>query len=102
MQRPAEHTGSYYAWGGTIGVPITRVPIMGGTAPNVFHSQGHSGHGANVTHLAGQLLADAVTGTMERFELLADMKPFMVPGAHACSTPLVAPGVLYYQIRGRL
>ncbi len=91
-----------YAWGGTIGVPITRVPIMGRIAPNVFYSQGYSGHGVNVTHLAGQILADAVAGTMERFDLFADVKPFMVPGAHTFSTPLVALGVLYYQIRDRL
>ncbi len=55
-----------------------------------------------MTHLAGQILADAVAGTMERFDLFADVKPFMVPGAHTFSTPLVALGVLYYQIRDRL
>jgi gamma-glutamylputrescine oxidase len=91
-----------YAWGGTIGVPITRVPIMGRISPNVFYCQGYSGHGVNVTHLAGQILADAVAGTMERFDLFADVKPFVVPGAHTFSTPLVALGVLYYQIRDRL
>ena len=91
-----------YAWGGTIGVPLTRVPIMGRISPNVFYSQGYSGHGVNVTHLAGQILADAVAGTMERFDLFADVKPTMVPGAHLFSKPLVALGVLYYQVRDRL
>ena len=91
-----------YAWGGTIGVPITRVPIMGRISSNVFYSQGYSGHGVNVTHLAGQILADAVTGTMERFDLFAEVKPFIVPGAHTFATPMVALGVLYYKIRDRL
>ena len=32
----------------------------------------------------------------------ADVKPLRVPGAHALRKPLVALGVLYYQIRDRL
>jgi glycine/D-amino acid oxidase-like deaminating enzyme len=91
-----------YAWGGTIGVPLTRVPIMGRISPNVYYSQGYSGHGVNVTHLAGQILADAVAGTMERFDLFADVKPARVPGAYTFSKPMVALGVLYYQVRDRL
>ncbi len=91
-----------YAWGGTIGVPLTRVPVMGRISPNVFYSQGYSGHGVNVTHLAGQILADAVAGTMERFDVFADVKPVRVPGAYLFSKPLVALGVLYYQVRDRL
>jgi glycine/D-amino acid oxidase-like deaminating enzyme len=54
-----------YAWGGTIGVTLNRVPLLGRIAPNVFYSQGYSGHGVNVTHLAGRIMADAVGGTLE-------------------------------------
>ncbi len=91
-----------YAWGGTIGVPVYRAPLMGKVADNVFYSQGYSGHGVNVTHLAGQILADAIAGTLERFDLFADVKPMMVPGAHAFAKPMVALGVLYYKLRDRL
>ena len=91
-----------YAWGGTIGVPLNRVPQLGRVAPNVFYCQGYSGHGVNVTHLAGRIMADAVAGTMEQFDLFANVKPVVVPGAHALRKPLVALGVLYYQLRDRL
>lgn len=91
-----------YAWGGTIGVPVNRVPQMGRISPNVFYCQGYSGHGVNVTHLAGQIMADAIGGTLERFDVFASVKPFVVPFAHSLSTPMVALGVLYYQIRDRL
>jgi glycine/D-amino acid oxidase-like deaminating enzyme len=90
-----------YAWGGTIGVPIHRVPQMGRVAPNVFYSQGYSGHGVNVTHLAGQILADAIAGTMERFDIFANIRPIRFPGAHTFRKPLVSLGVLYYQIRDK-
>jgi glycine/D-amino acid oxidase-like deaminating enzyme len=91
-----------YAWGGTIGVPIHRVPQLGRVAPNVFYSQGYSGHGVNVTHLAGEIMADAVAGTMERFDVFANVKPIRFPGAHTFRKPLVALGVLYHQIRDKL
>jgi glycine/D-amino acid oxidase-like deaminating enzyme len=94
--------GIDYAWGGTIGVPLNRVPQFGRISPNVFYCQGYSGHGVNVTHLAGQILADAVAGTMERFDLFANVKPLVVPGAYWFSKPMVALGMMYYQIKDRL
>jgi glycine/D-amino acid oxidase-like deaminating enzyme len=91
-----------YAWGGRIGVPIYRAPIMGRLGSNVYYCQGYSGHGVNVTHLTGQILADAIAGTFERFDLFASVKPLVLPGADALATPLVALGVMYYQLRDRL
>jgi glycine/D-amino acid oxidase-like deaminating enzyme len=97
-----EGIGIDYAWGGTIGVPLHRVPQMGRVAPNIFYSQGYSGHGVNVTHLAGEIMADVVGGTLERFDVFANIKPRRVPGAHTFRKPLVALGILYYQIRDKL
>jgi glycine/D-amino acid oxidase-like deaminating enzyme len=91
-----------FAWGGTIGVPVNRVPLLGRTADNVFYCQGYSGHGVNTTHLAGQIMADAIAGTLERFDLFASVKPVIIPGAHTLRRPLVYLGMLYYRIRDRL
>lgn len=91
-----------YAWGGTIGVPMNRVPQLGRISPNVFYSQGYSGHGVNVTHLVGRIMADAIGGTLERFDLFAKVKPVKVPGANLLSTPMVALGMMYYMVRDRL
>jgi glycine/D-amino acid oxidase-like deaminating enzyme len=94
--------GIDYAWGGTIGVPINRVPLLGRLSPNVFYCQGYSGHGVNVTHLAGRIMADAVAGTVEQFDMFANVKPLVVPGAHTFRKPMVTLGMLYYQIMDRL
>ncbi len=91
-----------YAWGGTIGVPLNRVPQVGRLDGSIFYCQGYSGHGVNVTHLAGRIMADAVAGTMEHFDLFADVKTPRVPGAYRFAQPMVALGVLYYQVRDRL
>ena len=47
-------------------------------------------------------MADAVAGIVEQFDLFANVKPFVVPGAHTFRKPMVSLGVLYYQIRDRL
>jgi glycine/D-amino acid oxidase-like deaminating enzyme len=91
-----------YAWGGTIGVTVNRVPQLGRISPNIFYSQGYSGHGVNVTHLAGQIMADALAGSFERFDVFADIKPIVIPGAHTFAVPMVALGMLYYQLKDRL
>jgi len=91
-----------YAWGGTIGIPLKRVPLLGRISPSIFYCQGYSGHGVNVAHLAGKIMADAVAGTVEQFDMFANIKPLVVPGAHIFSKPMVALGVLFYQIKDRL
>ena len=91
-----------FAWGGTIGVPINRIPQIGRLSPNVFYAQGYSGHGVNVTHLTGQILADAIAGTFERFDLFAKIKPIVIPGRNTFGKQMVALGMLYYQLKDHL
>ncbi len=91
-----------YAWGGMIGVTLSRVPQMGRIAPNIFYSQGYSGHGVNVTHLAGQILADAIAGTFERFDIFEKIKPLTVPGSAMFSKQMVALGMVYYRLKDLL
>jgi len=78
------------------------VPQIGKLSSNVLYCQGYSGHGVNVTHLAGQILADAVSGTLEQFDLFSDFKSFVIPGSQLFSKPMVALGMLYYQIKDKL
>ncbi len=91
-----------YAWGGTIGVPLNRVPQLGRVAPDIYYCQGYSGHGVNVTHLAGRIMADAVAGTLEQFDLFATVRPRVFPGAHVLRKPLVALGMMYYRLKDML
>ena len=91
-----------FAWGGTIAVPLNRVPQLGRLAPNVFYAQGYSGHGVNVTHLVGEILADAVSGTLERFDVFASIKQAVIPGAGVFANQLVSLGMLYYGLKDKL
>ncbi len=95
-------TGIDYVWSGMVAIPFNRVPQLGRISSNVFYSQGYSGHGVNVTHLAGQIMAEAVAGTFERFDVFANIRPVLIPGAHRFNQQMVALGMLYYQLKDRL
>jgi gamma-glutamylputrescine oxidase len=90
-----------YAWGGAVGVTMNRLPHIGRRG-NVFFAHGFSGHGALITTLAGELLAEAVTGTMERFDVLANLPHRPFPGGKLFARPLATLGLLWYALRDRL
>jgi len=91
-----------YAWGGTIGVTVNRVPQLGKLDDNIYFSQGYSGHGVNVTHLAGKVMAEAVSGTMETLDVFSRVKPISIPGLRRLHRPAVSLGMLYYQLKDRM
>ena len=90
-----------YGWGGAVAVTMNRLPHIGRRG-NVFFAHGFSGHGALVTTLAGELIAEAMAGTAERFDVLACLpsKPF--PGGKWLRRPLATLGLLYYAMKDRL
>ena len=90
-----------YGWGGAVAVTMNRLPHIGRRG-NIFFAHGFSGHGALVTTLAGELIAEAMAGTAERFDILANLpsKPF--PGGKWLRRPLATLGLLWYALRDRL
>ena len=91
-----------YEWGGKIGIVPNRVPVLGRINKNVYYCQGYSGHGVNATHVMGEIVAEAVGGTMEKFDLFADMRHLRIPGSQWLGNQMIALGMLYYRMRDRL
>jgi glycine/D-amino acid oxidase-like deaminating enzyme len=94
--------GIDYAWGGTIAVPANRVPQLGRIAGNVLYSHAYSGHGVNVTHLAGEIMADAIGGTMERFDVFSGLRSMRIPGVGMFGNAMVSLGMIWYGMKDRL
>lgn len=95
------HTPIDFAWGGAVGVTMNRLPQVGRKG-NVFYAHGFSGHGALVTTLTGELMAEAVVGTMSRFDVFANLPHSRFPGGKWLARPLATLGLLYYAMRDRL
>ncbi len=90
-----------YGWGGAVAVTMNRLPHIGRRG-NVFFAHGFSGHGALVTTLAGELIAEAMAGTAERFDVLAGLPSRPFPGGKWLRRPLATLGLLYYAMKDRL
>jgi len=91
-----------YEWGGRIGVVLNRVIAAGRINNNIYYSHGYSGHGVCATHVMGEIMADAVSGTMERYDLFAGLKHMRVPGTQWIGNQLIALGMLFYKMKDRL
>lgn len=91
-----------YAWGGTLSVTVNRLPHIGRLSPNLYFAHGYSGHGISTAIFAGKLIAEAVTGTAERFDVLARLPIRRFPGGTLLRYPGMVLGMLYYGLRDRL
>ena len=91
-----------YQWGGMIGIGANRLPQIGRLPdqPNVYFAQAYSGHGVNATHLAGKLLAEAISGQhSDGFDLFAKVPHITFPGGKYLRSPLLALGMLWHRLK---
>ena len=61
--------------------------------------QAYSGHGVAPTHIMGKILADAIAGQAERFDVFAKIKHWPFPGGKLLRRPGLALGMLYYRLK---
>ncbi|WP_273820045.1 NAD(P)/FAD-dependent oxidoreductase [Pseudomonas asplenii] len=91
-----------YHWGGMIGIGANRLPQIGRlqAQPNVYYAQAYAGHGLNATHLAGRLLAEAISGQQhDDFDLFARVPHITFPGGRYLRSPLLALGMLWHRLK---
>jgi gamma-glutamylputrescine oxidase len=91
-----------YAWGGTLSVTVNRLPHIGRLKPNLFFAQGYSGHGIAVSNFAGKIIAEAIAGTAERFDVMASLPTHTFPGGTLLRYPGMVLGMLYYSLKDKL
>jgi len=91
-----------YAWTGTAGIVMNRIPLVGKFDQNVYYAQGYSGHGIATSHIMAEVLAEALTGTLEKFDVFAGFKHHRVPGSRLFGNGLLAVGMWYYQFKEKL
>lgn len=91
-----------YQWGGKIGIIVKRVVQMGRSEKNIFFAQGYSGHGVSATHLAGEIMADAIEGKFDRLDLFEKFPHIPIPLGTWMGNQFIALGMLYYKLRDLL
>lgn len=91
-----------YAWGGFVDITMNRAPDFGRLGNNLYYLQGFSGHGLVLSGIAGKLVAEAIAGQAERFDLLQRIQHRNFPGGATLRTPALVLGMLYYRLRDML
>jgi gamma-glutamylputrescine oxidase len=91
-----------YSWGGFVDITMSRAPDFGRLAPNVYYLQGFSGHGIALTGMAGRLVANAIAGQAERFDMFGKLRHRDFPGGRALRTPALVLAMLWFRLRDLL
>lgn len=94
--------GIDYVWGGTLGITMTRLPFVARIAPNLLNASGFSGHGVALSGFAGRVMAEAIAGQEERFDLLSELPIPAFPGGATFRAPLLTLAMTWYSLRDRL
>ncbi|MFT5398624.1 MAG: gamma-glutamylputrescine oxidase [Planctomycetota bacterium] len=91
-----------YAWGGTLAVTLNRMPHFGRLGlNNTYFAQGYSGMGVAMATMGGQLIAEAIAGEAERFDLFGKIPTRSFPGGDLLRWPGMVLGMSYYALRDR-
>lgn len=91
--------GVDYEWGGNIAISLKRIPQFGRIEGNTWYAQGYSGHGVAPSHIAGQILADAIGGDLEKFDVFERIRHIKLPGGKWLANPALAAGMMYYRVK---
>jgi gamma-glutamylputrescine oxidase len=91
-----------YAWGGFVAITVNRAPHFGRVGRNIYFAHGFSGHGIAATGLAGKLMADAIQGTAEKFDVFCKIPHADFPGGRAFRTPALVLAMTWFRLRDLL
>jgi gamma-glutamylputrescine oxidase len=88
-----------YAWGGMIDITMSRLPDFGRLRPNVYYLQGYSGHGMVAATIGGRILAEAIAGQAERFDIFTRIRHHDFPGGRLFRRPTLVAAMTWFRLR---
>ena len=91
-----------YAWGGLVDITMNRAPDFGRIAPNVYYVQGFSGHGIALAGMSGRLVAEAVAGQAERYDMYSKITHHDFPGGPALRMPALVLAMAWFRLKDLL
>ncbi|WP_444931283.1 NAD(P)/FAD-dependent oxidoreductase [Microbulbifer sp. SSSA002] len=97
-----ENIGVEFGWGGTLAITVNRMPCMGQLQPGLYYSQGYSGHGISTATFAGKLLADAIYGESEGYQVFSSLPQTTFPGGTLLRWPGLVLGMLYHSLLDKI
>ena len=91
-----------FSWAGNDGITINRIPQVGRISDNVFYMQGYSGHGIALTHILGEIMAEAIAGDLTEYLIYENVNHVKLPFTRALGSQAIALGMMYYKLKEKL
>ncbi|MDE2336203.1 MAG: FAD-binding oxidoreductase [Alphaproteobacteria bacterium] len=91
-----------HRWDNPMDFTLNRMPHFGRLADNIFYAHGYCGQGVILGNLAGKLMAEAVSGTAERFDVFAGIRHLSIPGGDSFKKRMLAFGMAWHRLQDSL
>ncbi|MEM9629834.1 MAG: FAD-binding oxidoreductase [Pseudomonadota bacterium] len=91
-----------FSWTGVDGIVLNRIPQVGKVGDNVFYMQGYSGHGIALTHILGEIMAEAMAGDLTEYLIYENVRHLKLPFTRSLGSQAIALGMMYYKLREKL
>ncbi|MEL6423735.1 MAG: FAD-binding oxidoreductase, partial [Pseudomonadota bacterium] len=91
-----------HAWGGTLAITSSRLPLFRQPASGLWSASGFSGHGVALAPMAGRLIAKAIEGETNGFDVMSRLPTLPFPGGRHLRHPLLVLAMSWYALRDRL
>jgi len=82
-----------YHWGGFLSVGLNRIPQVGRLDGRTYYAQAYAGHGVAPSHMAAQMIADAIAGDDRRLAMIEAVKHRPFPGGRLLRKPALVTGM---------
>jgi gamma-glutamylputrescine oxidase len=90
-----------HAWGGSVGITMSRQPFVRDVMPGVTSIGGYSGHGVMLANYCGRLYAEAVLGRPGELDLFRALDIPAFPGGPSFRKPLLFLALTWFALRDR-
>ena len=91
-----------HAWGGSVGVTMTRMPFVATPEAGLTVIGGFSGHGVMLSNFTGRLYAERLLGNRDRLAALEALRVPAFPGGRRMRAPLLFLAMTWFALRDRL
>ncbi len=91
-----------YAWGGTLAITRNRMPYFARAGTSIYSASGYSGHGVALATMAGKIIAQAIGGDLEKFDVMARVPTPGFPGGNRLRSPILTLALIWFAIRDRI
>lgn len=91
-----------YHWGGLFAVTQSYMPEINHLGNDIYTAHGYTGHGVGLTNIAGRVVAEAMAGQAERFDVFAKIKHGWIPTPKILRKPALALALWKAQLEDAL